>query len=124
MPARFTATFNAFEKGIESVKPNAAVKLIEGWEAELDKTDVPGAKGIARDLESLRKALDKDEPDGERVSALVGKLAKAVTKIAPKADDKVAPKLEQLGQALQDAGTDSDEDEDEVEDAPKPAKAK
>ena len=103
MPARFTATANAFEKGIENTKPNAAVKMIEGWEAELEKVDVPGAKGIARDLEALKKALDKDEPDGERVKSLLGKLAEEVTKIAPRTDGKVQPKLEELGEALKAA---------------------
>lgn len=49
MPARFTATTNAFEKGIENTKPQAAVKIIQGWEDELAKTDVSGVKGIAGD---------------------------------------------------------------------------
>ena len=105
MPARFTTTINAFEKGIEKTKPQSAVKMIQGWEDELAKTDVSGAKGIAKDLEALRKALDKDEPDGERVMKLMSDLAESTSKIAPRVDDpKVGPKLEELGQALESVG--------------------
>lgn len=103
MPARFTATANAFEKGIEKTKPETAIKLIEGWEEALSSVDTPGAKGIARDLEALKKALDKDEPDGERVKTLVGKLAEEVTKIAGRTEGAVQPKLEELGEALKAA---------------------
>jgi hypothetical protein len=105
MPARFTATTNAFEKGIENTKPQAAIKIIQGWQDELKKTDVSGAKGIAGDLESLRKALDKDEPDSGRVTKLLSELAEATSKIAGRVDDaKLAPKLEDLGKALEGAG--------------------
>lgn len=105
MPARFTATTNAFEKGIDNIKPQAAVKIIQGWEDELAKTDVSGVKGIAGDLASLRKALDADEPDRDRIMKLLGELATATTKVSGRVeDDKVAPKLEELGKALEGAG--------------------
>jgi hypothetical protein len=105
MPARFTATQNAFEKGIENTKPNAAVKMIQGWEDELAKTDVSGAKGIAGDLESLRKALEKEEPDGGRITRLLGELAESIKKIAGRVEDeKIAAKLEELGGALENSG--------------------
>jgi hypothetical protein len=100
MPARFAATATAFEKSIENTKPAAAIKLIEGWEEALSSVDIPGAKGIARDLEALKKALGADEPDGERVKTLLGKLAEAVTKIAGRTDGNVQTKIEELGKAL------------------------
>ncbi|MBV8971775.1 MAG: hypothetical protein JO290_05740 [Sphingomonadaceae bacterium] len=100
MPARFVATANAFDKGVETVKPAAGVKLIEDWEAELKDTDIPGAKGIAGDLERLKKALSADEPDAEKVKSLVHKLGEATTKIAERADDKVKDKVAELGKAL------------------------
>ena len=103
MPARFAATAAAFEKGIEKTEPAAAIKLIEGWEEALADVDTPGAKGIARDLEALKKALGKDTPDAERVTALVSKLADEVTKIAPKTEGAVTDKLESLGEALKAA---------------------
>lgn len=103
MPARFTATANAFEKGIENTMPAAAIKMIEGWEEALASVDVPGTKGIARDLEALKKALSADEPDGERVKSLLGKLADEVTKIAGRTEGGVQPKLEDLGSALKAA---------------------
>lgn len=55
MAVRFAATINAFNRGIEDIKPAAAVSLIEDWETALADVDVPGAKGISRDLTALRK---------------------------------------------------------------------
>ena len=100
MPARFAATATAFEKGIEDTKPAAAIKLIEGWEDALKGVDIPGTKGIANDLEALKKALDGDEPDSARVKTLLGKLAGEVTKIAGRTEGAIQPKLEDLGAAL------------------------
>lgn len=97
---RFAATMNAFDKGLDTVKPTAAIKLIEDWHAQLTDLDIPGSKGIANDLEALKKALDNDTPDGDRVRTIVGRLGEAVGKIAPRAPDSVTPKLEELGKAL------------------------
>ncbi len=103
MPARFAATATAFENGIEKTQPAAAIKIIEGWEDALKDIDIPGSKGIVRDLEALKKALDSDAPDGDRVKTLLGKLADEVTKIAPRTEGAVTPKLEDLGAALKAA---------------------
>jgi hypothetical protein len=67
--------------------------MIEDWETALADLDVPGAKGIARDLAALRKQLEKSEPDGERVQALLHRLGTATVKIADRAEkngDKAA----------------------------------
>lgn len=103
MPARFAATATAFEKGIETTSPTSAVKLIEGWEEALSKVDLPGTKGIERDLGALKKALDSDAPDGERIRTLLGKLSEEVTRIAARTEGAVQPKLEELGAALKAA---------------------
>jgi hypothetical protein len=110
MAIRFAATANAFNKGIENLSPRQAVKNIEDWETALADTDVPGSKGIARDLAALRKALDKPEPDAGRVEALLHRLGAATTKIAERAD-KNGDKLRQLGEALSDAGTEEPDEE-------------
>lgn len=114
MAVRFAATINAFNRGIEDMKPAAAVSLIEDWETALADVDVPGAKGIARDLAALRKQLESATPDGERVAAIVARLGDAVTKIAPRAE-KVSEKLSGLGEALSDAG--SAQDDEEIDEA-------
>lgn len=114
MAIRFAATINAFNRGIEEAKPTTAVSLIEDWETALADVEIAGAKGIARDLAALRKQLERDAPDGERVSALVARLGEAVTRIAPRAD-KSGDKLTALGEALSDAGSaQHDEEIDEV----------
>lgn len=100
MPARFTATENAFEKGVEHITPSAAVKIIDGWEAALKDAEITGAKGIAADLERLKKALEADKPDAEKIKTLVGKLGEATTKIAGHADDKTKEKVAALGKTL------------------------
>lgn len=114
MAVRFAATINAFNRGVEDMKPATAVSMIEDWETALADVDVPGAKGIARDLGALRKQLESGHPDGERVAAIVARLGEAVTKIAPRAE-KVSDKLANLGEALSDAGSaQHDEEVDEV----------
>ena len=50
---------------------------MEDWEATLADVEVAGAKGILRDLASLRKQLDKDTPDADRVRALLHRLGTA-----------------------------------------------
>ena len=112
MAVKFAATMNAINRGLDSVKPAKGADMVEDWEAALAETDVPGAKGIARDLAALRKQLEKPEPDSERVLTLLGRLGEATTKIAEKAD-KNGDKLKELGEALTEAG---DEDSDEAED--------
>ena len=120
MAIKFAATMNAVNRGLEGLKPTKGADLIEDWEAALSDIDVPGAKGIARDLAALRKQLEKDAPDSERVLALVHRLGAATSKIADKAD-KQGEKLKALGEALSEAG---DEDEDETEDTAAAAEPK
>ena len=116
MPKRFSATESAIEKGLETIKPDAAVKLIEGWEQELESADLSGVKGIAGDLERLKKELSKESPKPEAVTKLVGKLGAATTKAAERADGPVADKVRSLGEALSNSGTADDGEEDAGED--------
>jgi len=113
MAIKFAATTNAVNRGLADTKADKGAHLVEDWETALADTDVPGAKGILRDLASLRKQLEKDAPDADRVHALVHRLGEATVKIADKAD-KNGDKLKALGEALIEAG---DEDADEAEDA-------
>lgn len=119
MAVRFTATLNAFNRGIEETRPKQGVSMIEDWEAALSETDVPGTKGIARDLASLRRQLEASEPDRERIEALLHRLGTAVTKIADKAD-KQGDKLKQLGEALSQSGTEQQDEEEDREAAANP----
>lgn len=123
MAVRFAATMNAFNRGIEDLKPAQAVSMIEDWETALADIDVPGAKGIARDLAALRKQLESKEPDGERVSAIVARLGDAVTKIAPRAD-KAEDKLAKLGEALSESGSAQDDEEEDLAAAAAPRRKK
>lgn len=113
MAVKFAATMNAVNKGLDELKPAKATDLIEDWETALADVDVPGTKGIARDLATLRKQLEKTEPDGERVLSLIHRLGQATAKISEKTDQQ-PDKLKALGEALSEAG---DEDSDDSEDA-------
>jgi ABC-type transporter Mla subunit MlaD len=113
MAIRFTATLNAFNRGIEKLSPKQAVNMIEDWETALAELDVPGSKSIARDLGSLRRQLEAASPDEGRVTALLGRLGDAVERISGRAETS-GDRLKQLGEALADAG---EPIEDESEDA-------
>ncbi len=125
MAVKFAGTMNAINRGLDETKPDKGAHMVEDWEAALADLDVTGAKGILRDLGSLRKQLEKDTPDADRVHALLHRLGVATTKIADKAD-KSQDKLKALGEALTEAGEDQpDEDEDtEAAAAPKRARKK
>jgi uncharacterized protein YmfQ (DUF2313 family) len=112
MAVKFAATMNAINKGLDELDPAKGANLIEDWETALADVDVPGAKGIARDLGALRKQLERPEPNGERVLALLHRLGQATSTIAGRTD-KQSDKLTALGEALTEAG---DEDQDDAED--------
>ncbi len=112
MPKRFAATEGAVEKGLDKTSPKNGAKLVHEWSAELEKTDVAGAKGVHADLDRLAKELEKDEPNADKVTKLLGKLGPATVKLADKCEDeKVAEKVRSLGQALVDSGTESDDED-------------
>lgn len=119
MTMRFTATLNAFNRGIENMKPAQAVSLIEDWEAALTDIDVPGTKGIVRDLASLRRQLEQETPDAGRVEALLHRLGMATTKVAPRAE-RHEEKVAALGQALTEDGAEQGEEEEDKEAAANP----
>lgn len=123
MAVKFAGTLNAINRGLDATKLQKGADMIEDWEAALAETDVPGAKGILRDLGSLRKQLERDEPDADRVHALLHRLGEATVKIAGKAD-KSGDKLTQLGEALTEAGEESPDEEEDKEAAANPKRAR
>jgi hypothetical protein len=123
MAVKFAGTMNAINRGLDETKPAKGVDMIEDWEAALADVDTPGAKGILRDLGSLRKQLEKDAPDADRVHALLHRLGIATTKIAERAD-KSGDKLKDLGQALTDAGEEEPDEAEDVEAAAAPKRAR
>jgi hypothetical protein len=97
--------------------------MIEDWETALADLEIPGTKGIARDLAALRKQLESNEPDSARVSAIVARLGEAVTKVADRAETN-GDKLKKLGEALSDAGDAQDDEEEDVAAAANPRRRK
>ena len=110
MPAYFSGTTSALKKGVTKMTADAAVKKIEGWEEALQEVEIPGARAILRDLGALKRQLDQDEPDGDRIRTILSRLADATIKISDKVEDRNAEKIRDLGQALESA---SEEDEEE-----------
>lgn len=123
MAVKFAGTMNAINRGLETTKAPKGADMIEDWEAALAETDVPGAKGILRDLGSLRKQLERGEPDADRIHALLHRLGQATTKIAEKAD-KSQDKLRALGEALTEAGEDAPDEEEDKEAAAAPKRGR
>jgi len=115
MAIRFAATMNAVNKGLENLAPAKGADMIEDWEAAVADLDIPGAKGIARDLAALRKQLEREEKaDPERIEALLHRLGDATTKIAERAD-KQGDKLRDLGVALGEAGVPQEDEAEDIE---------
>lgn len=123
MALKFAGTMNAINRGIDSTKPDKGAHMVEDWETALADVDVPGAKGILRDLGALRKQLEKETPDAERIHALLHRLGEATTKIAEKADTN-GEKLKALGAALSEAGEEQHDEEEDAEAAANPQRAR
>ena len=119
MAVKFAATMNAINRGLQDLAKAKGADIIEDWETALADVDVPGAKGIARDLGALRKQLEKDDTDGERVLALIHRLGAATAKIADRSD-KQSEKLKALGEALTEAGDDQPDEAEDTEAAANP----
>ncbi|WP_010183986.1 hypothetical protein [Sphingomonas sp. PAMC 26605] len=123
MAIKFAGTINAFNRGIDSTKPNKGADMIEDWEAALAEIDTPGAKVILRDLGSLRKQLEREAPDAERVHALLHRLGTATSRIADKAESN-QEKLKTLGEALTESGEDMPDEEEDVAAAAAPKRGR
>lgn len=123
MAVKFAGTMNAINRGLESTKPDKGANMIEDWESALADLDVPGSKGILRDLTSLRKQLERDEPDADRVHALLHRLGEATVKIADRAD-KNGDKIKALGEALIEAGEEETDEEEDTEAASAPRRGR
>lgn len=123
MAVKFAGTMNAINRGLETTKPAKGGDMIEDWEAALADVDIPGSKGILRDLGSLRKQLESSEPDADRVHALLHRLGAATTKIADKSD-KSQDKLQALGAALTEAGEDQPDEGEDAEAAAAPKRGR
>ena len=123
MAIKFAGTLNAINRGLDTTKPDKGAHLVEDWETALADVEVAGTKGILRDLTALRKQLEKDTPDADRIHALLHRLGAATTKIADKAD-KNGDKLKALGQALTEAGEEEHDEEEDTEAAAAPKRAR
>lgn len=123
MAIKFAGTMNAINRGLDSTRASRGADMVEDWETALADSDIPGSKGILRDLAALRKQLEKDTPDADRVHALLHRLGTATTKIAERAD-KSQDKLKALGEALTEAGEDEVDEEEDTEAAANPKRAR
>ena len=101
---QFEATIKHLAGDLKTWGAAAAVKNIEGWEEKLKTVEVPGSKGIASDLEKLKKQLQADKPDGQAIQTLLGKLGTATATIAKKVENATGDRLASLGEAVTKAG--------------------
>ncbi|MHA6723347.1 hypothetical protein [Sphingomonas sp. RS2018] len=120
---KFAGTMNAINRGLDETKPAKGVDLIEDWESALADLDVPGSKGIVRDLGALRKQLEKDAPDVDRVHAILHRLGVATVKIADRSDTS-PEKIKALGEALTEAGEEQPDEEEDAAAAAAPKRAR
>ena len=88
---------------ISSLKPEAAIKNIEGWEDFLEKHEVEGVKKLSTELNQLKKLLSAGELDDKKIKDLLQKIGKETTTLASHAKGGEAEKVKELGEALQKA---------------------
>ncbi len=66
---------DALHDGVSDLALTAATKQLDHWHDVLAEAHKPELKAIARDIDSLRKALGGDAPDGKKIGATLIKLA-------------------------------------------------
>ena len=98
---RFETTIKAL-KDYASMKPEAAIKNIEGWQTYLKDHDSPGVKGIVADLGKLKEFLSAEQLDGGKIKQIVIKLGKETVALG-KGDVPNAKHIEELGHLLEKA---------------------
>lgn len=117
---RFAATMNAARDGLDQASPQQGIKLVEDWIGQLQDIDVPGVKGVLRDLETLKRELGREEPRDENLRRVLARLGDATVKAAERVEGGNGDKLRDLGEALRaeakgHAGGDAEEDEEEAD---------
>jgi hypothetical protein len=98
---RFETTIKAL-KDFASMKPEAAVKNIEGWQEYLKNHEHAGVKSIVSDLEKLKHLLSAEQLDGTKIKQIVIKLGKETVELG-KTDVPNAKHIEDLGKLLEKA---------------------
>ncbi len=99
---KFDTTIKALGD-ITSLKPEAAIKNIEGWEDFLEKHEVEGVKKLSTELSQLKKLLAAEELDDKKIKDLMQKIGKETANLASHAKGAEAEKVKHLGEALQNA---------------------
>ncbi len=99
---RFETTIKALQD-LASLKADAAVKNIDGWESYLKTHDHEGVKKVVADLEKLKHLLQAEELDDKKIRPLLEKLGKETAAIAGDGEGGNAAHIKQLGEALQNA---------------------
>jgi len=103
--AELDTTVAALEAGITSVTPSAALRVVEHWEATLRNADDANLHPLADLLAELRDALAADRLDGRHIGDLLLSLGEGTTAAAADApEDRIGPRLEQLGALLTRGG--------------------
>ncbi len=97
---QFDATIKHIQDGVKGFTVKAAVTNIEGWEATLEKSESAGVKTLVKDLGTLKKYIQAEAPDGEKIKTLLAKIGKETVAMAGKAEGKNAEKTKVLGEAL------------------------
>lgn len=115
--ARYAATMKAIEAGLENTKPAAGVKAIDDWIEQVSDSDKRGIKGVARDLERLKKELEREEPREDAVRKTLAKLGQATSKLAEQAESAHIEKLKEIGAALTEQAQGHEAEAEEEEDA-------
>ncbi len=97
---RFDTTIKALKEGAKAFTVDKAVANIEGWEEYLSKHQHAGVKSVVADLGKLKKMLQSESLDGEKIKALVHKLGKDTVAVAGDDENSTSEKINEIGKLL------------------------
>ena len=97
MAVDIDTTIAALQQGLTAIPADQAVTVIEGWQQQLQGTD------LAEDLGELKQALLSG--DAASISEILSDLGEDTSEAAADAPSDVSAKVKQLGTLLAQAGS-------------------
>jgi ABC-type transporter Mla subunit MlaD len=114
------ALLEALEGGVTALDPEAAIAVIDQWEAALKDTKDKPLKEVSSSLKELKKLLKGKKTEASELGEVLTKLGEQTTEAAAEAERGTKGQLQKVGKALSKVGqsldSESELDDEDLDD--------
>jgi ABC-type transporter Mla subunit MlaD len=114
------ALLEALEGDVTALDSEAAIAVIDQWEAALKNTKDESLKEVSSSLKELKKLLKSKSPDASKLGEVLTKLGEQTTEAAAEAERGTKGQLQKVGKALSKVGqsldSESELDDEDLDD--------